>query len=123
MKLYIMRSWRDLCEEAEAEADPRKSQKLAAQITDILRGKLAHLKACQARAERIRWTTRSCPINIRLLLWQRPPNENRRPNQKTVDLCTLPGVRCCRRVPLSIAGRWSTHRTAHGQEAHCSGDD
>jgi hypothetical protein len=51
-KTYRMRSWRNLCE--EAEADPRKFQKLAAQITDILRGKLAHLKACQARAERIR---------------------------------------------------------------------
>jgi hypothetical protein len=54
MKRYMMRSWRDLCEEAEAEMDPRKLQKLAEQITHILRGKIAHLKACQARAERIR---------------------------------------------------------------------
>lgn len=54
MKLYIMRSWRDLCEEAEAEADPRKFERLAEQITRILRGKLAHLKARQARAERMR---------------------------------------------------------------------
>jgi hypothetical protein len=54
MKTYIMRSWRDLCEEAEAEADPRKFQKLAEQITDILRGKLAHLKARQASDKKIR---------------------------------------------------------------------
>jgi hypothetical protein len=54
MKTFITRSWRDLCEEAEAEADPRNFQKLAEQITDILRDKLAHLKALQARAERIR---------------------------------------------------------------------
>jgi hypothetical protein len=56
MKLYMMRSLRDLCEEAEAEAeaDPRKFERLAEQITRILRGKLAHLKARQARAERMR---------------------------------------------------------------------
>jgi hypothetical protein len=54
MKTYIMQSWRDLCEEAEVEADPRKFEKMAEQITRILRGKLAHLKARQARAERIR---------------------------------------------------------------------
>jgi hypothetical protein len=54
MKTYIMRSWRDLCEEAEVEADPRTFKQLAEQITRILRGKLAHLKSCQARAKRIR---------------------------------------------------------------------
>jgi hypothetical protein len=54
MKTNIMRSWRDLCEEAEAEADSRKFEKLAEQITRILRGKLAHLKARDAKAERIR---------------------------------------------------------------------
>jgi hypothetical protein len=52
MNTHIMRSWRDLCEEAEAEVDPRKFEKLAEQITRILGDKLAHLKARQAKLER-----------------------------------------------------------------------
>ena len=53
-KTYTMRNWRDLCEEAQAEVDSRKFQKLAEQITHVLRRKIAHLKVRQARAERIR---------------------------------------------------------------------
>jgi hypothetical protein len=54
MKTYMVRSWRDLCEEAEAEADLRKFQKLAQQISRLLRSKLAHLKTRQAKGQRIR---------------------------------------------------------------------
>lgn len=54
MKTYMVRSWRDLCEEAEAEADLRKFQKLAQQISRLLHAKLAHLKTRQAKGQRIR---------------------------------------------------------------------
>jgi hypothetical protein len=50
MKTRIMRSWRDLCEEAQVEQDPRKFQKLAEQIARILGDQLAHLKTRQAKA-------------------------------------------------------------------------
>jgi len=52
MKTYMVRSWRDLCE--EAEADLRKFQKLAQQISRLLRSKPAHLKTRQAKGQRIR---------------------------------------------------------------------
>ena len=39
MKTHIMRNWRDLCEEVEAEAAP-KTPKLAHQITRILTAQL-----------------------------------------------------------------------------------
>ena len=50
MKTHIMRNWRDLCEEVEAEAAP-KTPKLAHQISRILTAQLAYLKTRRAAAE------------------------------------------------------------------------
>src|SRR5450755_1308587 len=87
----------------KAEIDPERRRALLRKMSRLLASaSLAH-------------ETVSSGTVLRLLLWQRPSDENRRPNQKTVVLCSLPGMRCCRRAPLSIAGRWSSHRTAHRQ--------
>jgi hypothetical protein len=51
MKTHIMRNWRDLCQEAEAEAAPPKTPRLAHQIARILTAQLAYLKTRQAAAE------------------------------------------------------------------------
>ena len=42
------RRWRDLCEEAEVEEDPRKLQKLTNQIMRILNDQQKRLKTLEA---------------------------------------------------------------------------
>jgi hypothetical protein len=46
-----MKNWRDLCEEAEAEQDPKRLLKLAAQIARILADKQVRLENYQTRAQ------------------------------------------------------------------------
>ena len=46
------RRWSDLCGEAEVEDDLAKLQKLAEQITRILRDEQARLKGLQIKSER-----------------------------------------------------------------------
>jgi len=47
------RRWRDLCEEAEVEDDPRKLQKLTDQITRILNAEQKRLKILETRRDRV----------------------------------------------------------------------
>jgi hypothetical protein len=52
----MMRSWRDLCEEAQAEVNPKNFQKLAKQITRILGDRLAFLRASQSGRKSLKYT-------------------------------------------------------------------